>query len=1468
MRVVVQETARAAGKATGATAAVLGTALLAAAPAPAQIVGAPGVPPDLRPIVLQAPNGVPLVNIQTPSAAGVSRNLYLQFDVQSRGVILNNSRTDVQTQLGGRVQANPFLANGPARIILNEVVSGNPTQLRGAIEVGGQRAEVIVANPAGIAVDGSTFINASRATLTTGKPLFDASGGLEGYVVRDGTVTLDGAGLDARSTDYAAILARAVQVNAGLWAKELKVASGANQVSADHGQVAAIEGSGAKPVFLLDVAHLGGMYANKIFLVGTEHGVGARNAGTIVAADGSGPLGGVGELVVTAEGRLENIGTLQAGTRADIAAASLANRGRVASGRDLRIATQGTLGNVGTLEAQSLQLASAGDIDNRGGTMRQAGGVGLAVTANGLSNTGGGVIGALPASTAAGGGAADISTTQASPAPGAIAAAGTLLNDGGRIDAGGPITLATRQLDNAGGSLSIASLAVNGPSFGNAGGSVQLVDSFSANVDRFDNAGGVVHGGNLQIASSGDLINSAGAIVSNGHAAVAAANLGNEAGRISAVGDLRIVATALDNTAGLLAAGDSVSILDPRAGTPGAKTLRMTNTDGTVLAAKALVVDAASLGFDGKLLSKGDMRLTLNQDVVVAEGSRTTASRDLSIATGGSITNSGKLAAGHALTLSARNIDNTASGDIQSKTTRLAASETITNRGVIDGVVTRIDAATLSNIGTGRIYGDAVSLGADTLNNLPETVSGVASAATIAARDRLAIGARTVENRDGALIFSDGDLAIGGSLDATGRATGAAASLNNHAATIEATRSVRIRTAALSNTNGGVTWTLQPGAGEHVVEYAIPGSATRHPASQVLFATGGYLLTNSTGWNNWVATDASNPLLPGANADARLLLPSPDYPLERFRAYYLRSPANSADRSYQTCTGGDAGACETTAMPGAWYARDDPIWATFGVAPPPGDLPARHPGRIDPGITVGQQGLSTTVDGPSGPVTVILQRFDHPVTQAEYDQWQAYRAAHQALDVATLDFIHAITGVVRGPEGDKAPRLYSTYDAFDYSVTPSTPVLQSSAPARLLAGGSMDIQVGTGTNDMSQILAGGTLTVSGGVIANVGRMVDAPTVQTGTAIHSDVQNDRRTYQFAPYDLTTNATVALAAARQEGNVAFAGTGQLVPGQIPQGAGVNPIVQVPSAAGSGQVVRTSTPNAAIPTASLFFTHPDPGSRYLVETDPRFANDQQQSSLDNQQTSSVANERRRLSSDALLRSLGIDRDGIQKRLGDGLYEQRLIREQLTHLTGERHLNGFDSDDAQYAALMDAGATFAKEYRLRPGITLTAEQMAQLTSDIVWLVEQEVVLADGSTQKVLVPQVYVRLKEGDIDGSGALLGGRNVNLHLAGDLTTQGGTIAGREAVVISAQNIHNLGGRIAGDDVALAARQDIDVIGGSVDAQNSLTAAAGRDIHVVTTTREAASDTGMLFGSDAASGVRRWAAATASRPSPHRC
>lgn len=157
-----------------------------------------------------------------------------------------------------------------------------------------------------------------------------------------------------------------------------------------------------------------------------------------------------------------------------------------------------------------------------------------------------------------------------------------------------------------------------------------------------------------------------------------------------------------------------------------------------------------------------------------------------------------------------------------------------------------------------------------------------------------------------------------------------------------------------------------------------------------------------------------------------------------------------------------------------------------------------------------------------------------------------------------------------------------------------------------------------------------------------------------------------------------------------------------------------------------------------------------------------------------------------------------------------------------------------------MNNGVTFAQQYQLRPGISLSAAQMAQLTSDIVWLVERDVTLPDGTVTKALVPQVYVRVKDGDLTGDGALISADAVNFNMTGDLTNSG-TIAGRTAVVLNAQNIHNLAGRIRGADVTVAATNDLHNTGGQIIATDSLIATAGRDLNITSTTRTQTGSTG---------------------------
>lgn len=174
------------------------------------------------------------------------------------------------------------------------------------------------------------------------------------------------------------------------------------------------------------------------------------------------------------------------------------------------------------------------------------------------------------------------------------------------------------------------------------------------------------------------------------------------------------------------------------------------------------------------------------------------------------------------------------------------------------------------------------------------------------------------------------------------------------------------------------------------------------------------------------------------------------------------------------------------------------------------------------------------------------------------------------------------------------------------------------------------------------------------------------------------------------------------------------------------------------------------------------------------------------------------------------------------------------------QRYLDGYSNDEEQFKALMDAGIAFGKQYNLTPGVALTAEQMALLTGDIVWLVNTTVTLPDGSTQTVQVPQVYARVKPGDVNSAGALIAGRDMVMKLDGDLFNSG-KLAGKQTVQLSAENIHNQAGTIQGANVSLTARTDINSTGGLLQATDSLLAMAGRDINLTTTTRTAQSDAG---------------------------
>ncbi|MCG9060187.1 hemagglutinin repeat-containing protein, partial [Laribacter hongkongensis] len=1101
---------------------LLGNAMvLVPVPVFSQIIADPSAPRTQQPTILNTANGLPLVNIQTPSAAGVSRNTYRQFDVNAQGAILNNARSNAQTQLGGWVQANPWLAAGSARVILNEVNSSLPSQLRGYIEVAGARAQVVIANPAGISCDGCGFINANRTTLTTGVPVI-GNGALEGYRVSQGTIEVSGAGMDTSQSDFTDLIARAARINAGIWAQDLKISTGTAEINEDHQRLNTLSPAGNAPSYAVDVSSLGGMYAGKIALIGTESGLGVRNAGQIAAS--------AGDVSVSQDGWLDNAG-------------------KIVSSRGTSIATTGDLQNTGSIHAQASLLLESNQRVTNSGSLISASDIGI--HSGQLSNQGGGLIGAEN----------NVSLV-----------AGTVDNQESLVTAGQLLSIKTDHLDNR-------------------------------FTDRPDQSKG------LQ-----------GRDVS-----VIAGKIDNQTGQVLANRDLYFESTAqVDNSNGLIGSTGNLSIVDSQP----AKSLSVVNGGGTLLAGQLLDIQSDHLDGNGQILSQGDIRLSVSRDL--SNQSRIQAAHSLELSSEGKVTNQSQLLAGQTIRVAARDFDNTVNGEVNAARTTLNIQDTLANRGLIDGQETGLSSRVVNNIGTGRIYGDHVAIQAGTLNNDQES----GNAGTIAARDRLDIGAGILNNREHALLFSAGDMVLAGHVDgANNQAAGTAQAINNNSARIEALGNLSLAATTINNTNEHLATAVLPVGNTHyIVEYQGSGSANRY--------------------------------LPG----------TPGVEIYNDESDHLRTP------------------------------------------------------------------------------------------EGTYEQWMQYAY---------------------------------------YRNIQETTVIQTD-PGVISSGGNIAISATTLLNDNSHILAGGQLDAAVQTLKNQEAPGQRLVTDSGTVTHfwrqGEKGRDSTGSSVASYNPATVITdISLSTIRFEKNTVGTVGMQL----------------------QGQQARTLSASATaiapfLTNSSLFHVSQNPRSGYLIETDPRFAG-----------------YREWLSSDYMLDQLRMDPALLHKRLGDGFYEQKLIREQVAELTGKRFLEGFSSDEAQYRTLIDNALTYAGQWDLRPGIALTPAQIAQLTSDIVWLVEKDVTLPDGQVTKALVPQVYVRVQEGDLQGSGALLSAGTMNLDIKGDLFNQG-TVAGRDVLAINAGTIQNMGGRMTGQDVLVATRNDFNNVGGTLDASRNLGISAGGDLNVTSTTR----------------------------------
>lgn len=1252
-------------------------------------------PGNRYPLVQETANGIPLVNISAPTAGGVSRNDYERFNIPTKGAILNNSYTLSKTELAGYVQGNANMAQGPAKIIVNQVTSGNPTTMNGFLEVAGHKADVIIANPNGITVNGGGFINTARAILTTGKPEYDNKERLKDFRIdNDATILITGNGLNGKKADTLELYTRAAEIKAAIFGNTVHVTTGANVIDANTGKVTAIEGKGKKPEIAIDVKDLGGMYAGRIFLIGNEKGLPIDIKGAIESQ----------HMVLDNQGNLYHAGTTHSTEDMTIHAKTIQNTGTMASSGHMRLQADGQITNDKIM----------GSVGN------------MAITANQITNH----------KTIAS--EKDLSITTTSEEENALD------NSNSEILANGNVTIQASHTDNLNGNIASGStLSIQGKT------------------------------------------------------------LNNSQGKLTAYGSNTIsVSDKLENEQGLIAANENISISSDL----------IHNAQGTITAGQNETITTKDIQLDGKLAAGNNLTITTDHDITNDSAKEnygiTQADGNLTISAKGNLTNSKKLESKGTLTLSAKDISNKESGEINGGSVSIT-STTLTNRGLVSAdQANTITTDILQNIATGRIYGEDITLHAKTLENRKDKIL----------EEKLAAAMKDLKQKEQ-------DLDDAFAIDVT--------AFKSNSEKENYFKEIENKQAAYAASKAVVDAILTDMAQVNSATIAarndmiITGDTLLNSASSLLYAGGDMAISEAKDITNQGADIK-------AQGNMSLTAPTITNENEAFSANrvwtsevtnpdLIRIDENGHPERGQSFTRDEFSALDSgygayhnkgitpkTLYEEAGYDKIEQITEEErkdGEKPVPDELVGQEAPNYDYNDPIfkelGVKSMDTPRPGYDDPKQADWDKQYKEILNQLNEKIKAYNEEAKAYN----DSIGAIES--------KAIKYYTIIRTTTHT---SEKQVQETKAGNISSGKDM-ILSGNVTNENSRITAGNTLTATGGTLNNVAEKNQVQKITFGTTQESYTKKKhwphkawRRHYRdpifMTPQKELDNPT-SLDVGSYEGN-----TGknpikeditQTMRDNVQQN--LNPFASGKETnPGSTAGKETGSTLSFIPDSSLYKLHPEEKAKYLIETDPAFTN-----------------KKTFLSSDYMYNQLLWDNDKVNKRLGDGFYEQELIRNQVTQLTGMRYLNGYTNDEEEYKALMDAGIAYAKEYNLKPGIALTKEQIAALTSDIVWL-ETTTVTVNGKTYTVLYPHVYLKASTAKaLTEDGSLISANTLITDTKGTLTNQG-TLKGN-TIITKSKNIVNKG-TIFGNDISLKASQDI-VHSGIIEGENKILLDAGRNI-----------------------------------------
>ncbi|WP_238340409.1 hemagglutinin repeat-containing protein [Pseudomonas sp. SWRI92] len=1486
----------------------------------------------------KAGNGVPVVNIAKPNGSGLSHNRFKDYNVGSNGVILNNATNPAQsTQLGGIILGNPNLKGTAAKIILNEVNGGNPSQLRGYTEVAGKSAHVIVANPYGITCDGCGFINTPKATLTTGKPIIE-NGQLNRYQVDQGSVSIEGAGLNANNVDRFEIITRSAKINAEIQAKNLTIVAGRNDVNATTlNPTARADDGSAKPELAIDSSALGGMYAGAIKLVGTEAGVGVKLDGKMVASGG--------DIQLDANGHLSLAETAAAGA-VDIKAKSLETRGQVYAGSRLEAKTQGDLTNQKNLVARdSIRLDSGGKLTNN--AIIEAG-----VNADNSRNTSGDVT--LKARQLNNAGKTVIASRDLN-----VTTTAALNNQGGTLSGQGKTTVTADVVDNRdkGRILGKTELHLTANQVLNAqGGLINSQGILTANVGYLDNNAGELSSLNSATLILGSLDNLTGLVMAGKSLDITNAGaINNQGGELSSQGTVTVHTASLDNSnKGTVAANGKLLVK---------ATGEVNNANEGLVASRAAGVELHAGSLDnakGTLQGKGQVLVDVAADIDNQGGSIIAQDANLSVfAT--NLDNRGGVLASVKAALEARTVGvlkngydvNRRGGTIQAQGLNIEALAGMFNDGgriaaqAGDIVITNAG-ADIDNRGGGlyatgkvRVIGQAMDNsdgGQVSANRIEFDLSGALNnnAGIIESQDSLDILAASLSNQKGQLRTlgknSTTVFQIGGLFD------------NRDGTLATASQSVGLDTGSIQNVGGEL---LHTGLGLFGISQANLGQAGGS------LVTYGNLNVTADQWTNSTAIQAGHLVV---NVDQ----------LTQTATGQLLSTDGMVGRGSNWRVDGLIGSDGTVDVQLTGAYTGNGRLSSLGTL----GLKAALINLEQNGSIAGGGNTTVVVDGVLNSYGRLTSAAGMSVTAATINNYGTLGSAG-ALDVSTVDLLNERGLIFSGADTqlrvdsltnryadiyslgdlsidrdglgtrarsilnssgtlqsdgsmrlaastiDNVRQILTTNDAGIYTASirevaciegvnagdcrggkenhvwqivqrDKFEVTAASAASSITTGGNLDIQGDTLTNRSSSIGVGGALTANVASLNNIG--IETGEIETSRTFMSARTRSPGGWRAAANDFTkkywlqspgynANDLGGLEAAMSrfigmtEREIPALGTqtittdSQTYAAIIQAGGAVDVRVQGQADSsvvrggynyvGAGPRTDTQADNAFstrvnvnrqlspdltqqpvdplalpgfdLPTGQngLFrmsgdgSTTPTQGSglqqvrglpdssiksnphKYLIETNP-----------------ALTNMRQFMSSDYLLSKLGYDPDVAAKRLGDGFYEQRLIQQAVIARTGQRFLDGQTSDDGMFKYLMNNAVASKDALNLSLGVSLTAEQVAALTHDIVWMENRTV-----NNEQVLVPVLYLAQANHRLAANGALIQGSDVSLIAGQNLINAGTLRASSNLRATAGDSLVNSGLLEAGNRLEALASNDLTNRAGGV--------IAGRDVSVVALT-----------------------------------